>query len=282
MKRTLSWTLMLILALGCLLLLGGCDDDDATGPATQLEPTVFGILSSDGGMRKAFDNPGTAMITVSNAPAVPSVSVNGDALGLEPELVFYSGAFGFNGQFEIPETGAAAVAVDLNAGDLAATAAVAIPDGGSWILPASSDVAMSYGQSLSASWTAVDNADSYWVSWYFEVGYYDSDNFYEYYYNEGTTFVTGTEFTVAAGDIWPPETMVTSIQNLYGDFDVIPVNGPMTPGDLPNVTGDATGFVVAAGMDLDLDLYLDSGPVKSDDRERDLDIAKTLLEKLQR
>ncbi|MCP4573843.1 MAG: hypothetical protein GY838_15910 [bacterium] len=271
MRRVTTATMMMVCLLTGGLFLTGCDDDDnAVNTVTeviQVKPQVNGFIIGEGGGPKKAGSDGSiwAMLSVTGAPVTPAVSVNGEALGLEPELTIYGGGFGFNGN--LVETVDANYDVQVDMGDLAGACTIIVPESSEWTDPVGGRATVTPGQELTVAWTAVTNTTGYLLNYDFEVNYTDTLGSGEYWENDGSLYLTATTATFTVEDLFPPVDEVQSIDSFWGDMDLMPINGPIMPGSSPNVTGGATGFVFGAGGDLDLDMDLDQQPTKTTGRE---------------
>jgi hypothetical protein len=269
-KKWFILCLMGILAVSMMAFVGcSDDDDDVVAPAT-LKPGVHGmVFGSSGGPRKDAGDPAAAYVTVANATVVPECTVNGVTLELEPEMSMYSGGMGHYGAFELAADNAVTVAVDLG-GDRG-TGSVSLTMPGEFDIVGNSMVYPTPGASETFDWTASADAEIYWVRADFEIRYVNNDGLSLYWENEWSLFTTDTEVTFTAAQMFPDPADVDHITSIWGDLDVMSVAGPIQAGDLSNVSGACTGFVVAIGNEIDWDM--DDGPIlKTDEREHEYDL----------
>lgn len=267
-----QWHLMMWMMILTIALVGfaGCsdDDDDNNTVAPTIKPYVYGMaFQSGGGPRKAAGDPGYAYVSVANAPVVPGVTINGDALNLEPEMTIYGGSLGYYGEFVYGAGNTAALVVNLD-GETGG-ASVAVPD--TFSVVGDDDVYLNYFSSHTFEWTDSDGAERYWVWADFEANYVDNEGNTQYFNNEFAFTTTGNSVTFAASDMFPPEADVDHFTYFWGDLDVTSVNGPMEPGDGTNITGAATGYLIGIGDSIDWNIE-ENVPMKQvQDREQEAD-----------
>ncbi len=259
MKKTAFVLVAAVLLSLSLVLMTGCsDDDEVTAPATVAQkPFVSAVVGLDN-HRKAESRSG-AYVSVSNFTTCPGVTVNGTELMIEPEFSVYSGGMGFVGDFAQGIDNQVNLEVRFGEGEDTATGTINMP--GENEVVGASDIDITAFQRLDLAWTTASNAEAYLVSGYFNCRYTDNSDESQDFDIRFSYTTTDTMMTFLPAEIWPAAADVQSMDNFWGDVDVMPVVGPLTPGSAANITGACNGVLVSFGYDLDWDFNFNSNPV---------------------
>nr|MEE4269140.1 hypothetical protein [Candidatus Krumholzibacteria bacterium] len=252
MKKSALYLLLFSLAVVPMVFLAGCDDDDNPTTTTVASKPFVSAFVGLGGPRKVAEDPSMAAVSITNFTTMPGVTMNGQELFPEPEFSFYGGGVGFMGDCTPDVNNQVSMEVSFGAGSDPGVGTITLP--GENEVAGESDLYLELNEALEFAWTTAEGADKYVVQGYVDVQYVDQEDAIQRNYYRFSFFTTDTSATVAADLIWPAAEEFQTIQDVWGDIDVVAVSGPTDPGEPGNVTGSCNGILISYGRSLDWDL----------------------------
>lgn len=257
------------------MLLSGCEGDQgpqgpvgptgATGPqgeTGEMAPFISGVVAAPRVTGDGEEDFASAAVTVTKIPSLPRITINGFALGGNPEsdhpLLDYLIS-------DLPiidgDNANLRVTYSTSGGDSAlAHAAVIVPKDFE-IFGNTQDIG--YHDTLRLDWTAAGSADGYFVSLQTLLLYFDSTGAIREFRFRLDTVVADTLFEIPGGMLLPDSTITRGYSSTDAALSVSAVSGPVFPGDAGNVQGDGRGFFWGWNHGQPLSLIVDVGIGKS-------------------
>lgn len=279
-KNTLFFVAAILLSM-TLVMVTGCDDDDGeniVAPTVTSKPFVSAVVGIN---RHKVESGGVfGYATVTNFSSIPSVTMNGEMLRVEPELSIYGGGMGFMGDFDFDEDMQVDIVIGFGPDSETGTGSVVLP--GYFEVVGETNVDVVPGSGVTVSWTTAEQAELYVAAGYFSGRYTDSDGESHYWDKNFGFTTTDTTLVISADAIWPDMSDVENIEDMSGDLDVYAVSGPATPGDPVNVSGACEGVLVSYSnfLDWNFNEWNPESAGKNNDREMEINVPEMLLKML--
>ena len=253
------------------MLLSGCEGDQgpqgpigptgAGGPqgeTGEMAPFITGIVAAPRVTGDGEEDFASAAVTVSKIPSLPRITINGFALGGNPEsgqpLLDYLIS-------DLPiidgDNANLRVTYSTSGGDSAVAQAAVIVPKDFEIFGNTQDIG--YHDTLRLDWTASGSADGYFVSLQTHLLYFDSTDAIREFRFRLDTVVADTLFEIPGGMLLPDSTITRGYSSTDASLSVSAVSGPVFPGDAGNVQGDGRGFFWGWNHGQPLSLTLDVG-----------------------
>jgi len=188
---------------------------------------------------------GEAQVTVLNLNTIPSVAINDQLL---PHGLYSWAFYDFNFPIEVGDSAHLEVSyIDEDGNARLAGSTVVIP-GIFSIIDTDPDtnvygvIALQPEDDFSVWWSNSAYADAYSIDLYLYCDYNDSlgnDSYYNFYFD---TLITDTNITFPSEQLFPPDLEVTYINYLWGQLNILALNGAWQTGAEGNITGDGVGF----------------------------------------
>lgn len=248
--RKLSQYITALLFITFLLPAVGCKGPvGPEGPAGPAKAYLAGTVTS--GNYTVGDSTGTVDLTVGNTLDAPTVALNGIEIPLYE--VTPSGLRFYDPNFDIePESEAALTVTFTGLDSIADTARATVTTLGGFRMHSdrNDSLILDVGESLEASWAPSAGAGSYRVSMYLSVGYTDTSGYLQSHRLSLTdSAVTDTMIMIAGERLFPDTATIQSIFSTNGRLWVRAIPAAMPdPGETSNITGDAAGFFLPAGL----------------------------------
>lgn len=248
------WKVVSVAAIGILLfLIGIIACEGPQGPSgSEGTPRVYvtGELQSNvwfplipTGFTTCSD-PIVASVQVTDAPSIPSVTINGvacDLVNIEGDnFIFYN--------YDLPVTLGDSAHLSVNytksdGGDGLAESDIIMPGPFAITAPdTSSTVEIPLGSDLTVNWTPSQSADVYVFDFYLYCSYYDTLGEWSFHNYNLDSLLIDTTITIQAGDLFPNEVEIDSLIGGSASLYLYAQHGPWQEGALGNITGDGIGF----------------------------------------
>lgn len=244
--------LVFLLTAAALIAITGCSGEDGAvgpqGPAGEVEPFVNGLV-----VRSNYEDyyqqeeiiDLQVLVSVNNVSTVPSVYVNDEEIPASLEGMVYSAGYSFWGGLFLDMGDSATLAVNYSEGgeNMTAGAAVAVPDTFD-LLSSPGDplpLIISPAGSLDVEWESAAGAEKYWLVIDYDGSYIDNSGNEIDFDRSMITSVRDTTFTLYGSDIFPDRDDIDYYTGFGGNIYIYAVDGPISPGDEANVSGDAAG-----------------------------------------
>jgi len=254
----------------------GCTDDIAVNPDNETPMEFLPYVMGEVWGPAPGDSLSFVGVNIANCPSIPAVSVNGV---LFENFGIPDGTFEFV-QDDVPIYMGDSFRIEVDYTKMDGAPCYAWCDHclpGDFELispPPDSVVELELYEDLTFEWGSSEGADRYYLDFHYRIYYHDlaGDLHTKYFYLD--TVMQDLSLTISAGDLYPDEAEVDSIDFYQGSGLIYSGNGPHDIGDMSNVEGDAYGFFTGYTHGSWIDFFSPGYPTSDGIRTEWREIAK--------